>query len=134
MNPMMSLAKMKKILTMQNPETRRRLSFTAALVTTSCLLAGCYDLTRFKQERYECQFNQQGLVEIDFRDFKVGAITTVIFRDETVTMPIIKASDESFTLAADGLIIRVDRSSGTVRVTRGTRYRNVKCVKSKFKI
>lgn len=125
---------MKKILTMQNPETRRRLSFTAALVTTSCLLAGCYDLTRFKQERYECEFNQQGLVEIDFRDFKVGAYTTVIFRDKTVAMPIIEMSESNFTLAADGLIIRVDRSSGTVRITRGTRYRNVKCVKSKFKI
>ena len=119
---------------MRNPEIQRRLSVTAALVATTCLLAGCYDLTRFKQERYECEFNQQGLVEIDFRDFKVGANTTVIFSDKTVAMPIIEANDRNFTLAADGLIIRVDRSSGTVRITRGTRYRNVKCVKSKFKI
>ena len=119
---------------MRNPETRRRLSVTAVLVATICLLAGCYDLTRFKQERYECEFNQQGLVEIDFRDFKVGANTTVIFSDKTVAMPIIEANERNFTLAADGLIIRVDRSSGTVRITRGTRYRNVKCVKSKFKI
>jgi hypothetical protein len=49
-------------------------------------------------------------------------------------MPIIEMSESNFTLAVDGLIIRVDRSSGTVRITRGTRYRNVKCVKSKFRI
>jgi hypothetical protein len=125
---------MATIQKMRRPEMWRRLLFTAPLVTAACLLAGCYDLTRFKQERYECEFNQQGLVEIDFRDFKIGAEATVIFNDETVTMPIIKASDESFTLADDGLIIRVDRSSGTIRLTRGTRYRNVKCVKSKFRI
>lgn len=125
---------MGKIRTMQKPDTRHRPPFTAPLIVAACLLAGCYELTRFKQERYECAFNQQGLVEIDFREFEVGGETTVIFRDETVMMPIIQASDESFSLAGDGLIIRVDRSSGTVRITRGTRYRNVKCVKSKFKI
>ena len=131
--PPMNLMK-GKIRTMQGPDTKHRLPFTVPLIAAACLLAGCFDLTRFRQERYACEFNQQGLVEIDFRDFEVGAETTVIFRDQTVTMPIIQASDKSFSLAGDGLIIRVDRSSGTVRITRGTRYRNVKCVKSKFKI
>ena len=119
---------------MQTAEIRRRFSFAAPLIVTTCLLAGCYDLTRFEQERYECEFNQQGLVEIDFRDFKVGAETTVIFRDKTVTMPITESSDDSFTLVGDSMIVRVDRASGTVRITKGTRYRNVKCVKSKFRI
>jgi len=134
MNQPTSLAMMATIQKMRRPEMRRRLLFTTPLVTAAFLLAGCYDLTRFKQERYECEFNQQGLVEIDFRDFKIGAEATVIFIDEAVTMPIISASDENFTLTDDGLIIRVDRSSGTVRLTRGTRYRKVKCVKSKFRI
>lgn len=104
------------------------------LVAASCLLAGCDDLTRFQQERYECASNPDGLVEIDFRDFDKGAETTVIFNDETVIMPIIESSDTRFTLAAPGLIVRVDRGSGTIRVTRGTRYRNVKCTKSNFRM
>jgi len=106
----------------------------ALLVAASCALAGCDDLTRFEQERYECGYNPDGLAEIDFRDFRKGAVTTVIFNDKTVTMPIIESSEEHFTLAGPGLIVRVDRQSGTIRLTRGTRYRNVTCTKSKFRM
>lgn len=104
------------------------------VAAAACLLAGCDGLTRFEQERYECGYNPDGLVEIDFRDFKTGTETTVIFTDKTVKMPIIESSDERITLAAPGLIVRVDRESGTIRLTRGTRYRNVKCTKSKFRM
>ena len=106
----------------------------ARLVTACCIVVGCDDLTRFKQERYACGYNPDGLVEIDFREFKKGEQTTVIFTDETVTMPIIESSDSRFTLAGPGLIIRIDRASGTIRLTRGTRYRNVKCTKSNFRM
>ena len=104
------------------------------LVMTGCLLAGCDDLTRFEQERYECGPNPDGLVEIDFRDFDEGAKTTVTFSDQTVTMSIIESSDARFTLTTPGLIVRVDRGSGTIRLTRGTRYRNVRCTKSNFRM
>ena len=49
-------------------------------------------------------------------------------------MPIIESSDERFTLDSPGLIVRVDRGSGTIRLTRDSRYRNVKCKKSKFRM
>ena len=117
---------------MRSPEPRQFLLRCVPLLTASCILSGCYDLTRFKQERYECGQNPNGLVEIDFRDFKAGSEATVTFTDETLTMKIIESSDDRFTLADDSLIVRVDRDTGTIRLTRGSRYRNVKCTKSEF--
>ena len=113
--------------------TAKRWTFVQ-LLTASCLIAGCEDLTRFEQERYECGSNPYGLVEIDFRDFNEGKETTVVFNDETVIMPIIESSDTNFILASPGLIIRVDRRTGNIRLTRGTQYRNLKCIKSKFRM
>ena len=106
----------------------------ARLVTACCLVVGCNDLTRFKQERYECGYNPDGLVEIDFRDFKKGAETTVTFIDRTVTMPVVESNDERLVLNNPGLIIRIDRKTGIIRLTNGTHYRNVKCTKSNFQM
>ena len=106
----------------------------ARLVTACFLVVGCDDLTRFKQERYECGYNPDGLVEIDFRDFKKGAETTVTFIDRTVTMPVVESNDERLVLNNPGLIIRIDRRNGIIRLTNGTRFRNVKCTKSYFQM
>ena len=119
---------------MKTPKIRSCFQNTLLLVAAGYLLAGCYELTSFTQERYECGSNPNGLVEIDFREFKKGSETAVTFTDETIIMPIIESSDERFTLASQGLIVRVDRGSGTIRLTRGTIYRNVKCEKSKFRM
>ena len=118
--------------TMKMPEIRSSLHTSVLVIAAVCVLAGCDDLTRFEQERYECGHNPEGLVEIDFREFKKGGETAVVFNDETLTMSIVESSDERFTLASPGLIVRVDRGSGTIRLTRGSRYRNVKCTKSKI--
>ena len=106
----------------------------ARLVTACFLVVGCDDLTRFKQERYECGYNPDGLVEIDFRNFDEGEETNVVFNDGTATMQIIESSDTHFVLTAPGLIVRVDRGSSTIRLIRGTRYRIVKCMKSNFRM
>ena len=119
---------------MTTRDTRSAFRQLLPVVATGCLLAGCDGLTRFEQERYECGSNPDGLVEIDLRDFKKGAKTSVFFTDETVEMPIIEISDERMTLAGPGLMVRVNRETGIIRLTRGTRYRNVKCKKSKFRM
>ena len=49
-------------------------------------------------------------------------------------MLIVESNDDRFTLTNPGLIVRIDRGSGTIRLTRGTSYRNVKCEKSKFRM
>ena len=121
-------------LTMKTPKTSSYLQSSLLLVTVSCLIAGCDGLTRFTQERYECGYNLDGLIEIDLREFKEGSQATVKFYDETVIMPIVESKDDRFTLTSPGLIVRIDRGSGTVRLTRGSQYHNVKCTKSNFRM
>ena len=121
-------------LTMKTPEMSSNLKSSLSLIAAGCLFAGCDDLTRFNQERYECGYNPDGLVEIDLREFKEGSQATVTFTDEAVTMPIFESNEERFTLTGPGLIVRIDRGSGTIRLTRGSHYRNVKCTKSKFRM
>ena len=118
---------------MKTPEISSFLKSSFLLVAAGCLFAGCDDLTRFNQERYECGYNPDGLVEIDLREFREGSLATVTFTDEAVTMPIVESNQDHFTLTGPGLIVRIDRGSGTIRLTRGSRYRNVKCTKSKFR-
>ena len=121
-------------LTMKTPEMSSYLKSSLSLIAAGCLFAACDDLTRFNQERYECGYNPDGLVEIDLREFKEGSKATVTFTDEAVTMPIVESNDDRFTLTGPGLIVRIDRGSGTIRLTRGSHYRNVKCTKSKFRM
>ena len=124
----------RKKLTMKKPEISSYLQNSLLLAAMGCLFTGCDDLTRFNQERYECGYNPDGLVEIDLREFKEGSQATVTFTDEAVSMPILESDDNQFTLSGPGLIVRIDRGSGTIRLTRGSRYRNVKCTKSKFRM
>ena len=53
---------------MRNPDCRH--ATIALLVAAGILVSACDDLTRFKQERYECNGNRHGLVEIDFRSME----------------------------------------------------------------
>ena len=124
----------RKKLTMKKPEISSYLQNSLLLAAMGCLFTGCDDLTRFNQERYECGYNPDGLVEIDLREFKEGSQATVTFTDEAVSMPILDSNDNQFTLSGPGLIVRIDRGSGTIRLTRGSSYRNVKCTKSKFRM
>ena len=57
---------------MKTPEIRSLFQNALLLAAASYLLAGCDELTRFTQERYECGNNPNGLVEIDFREFNTS--------------------------------------------------------------
>ena len=112
--------------------------------STSCLgfllLAGlpfivsCDFLTRFEQERYECPANPTGILELDFRSASIGEEAKVVFTDRTITGRIIESTDVTLSVNADNMVIRADRSSALVRLTRGARYVHVQCRKSVFKM
>ena len=97
-------------------------------------VSACDDLTRFEQERYECNFNMQGLVEVDMRSTKTGDEVTVTFINETVAPVIVESSENHFTLVRDDLIMRIDRATGTIRMTRGSRYVNIACTRTVFRM
>ena len=105
-----------------------------ALLAVGVGLAACDDLTRFEQERYECNLNRQGLLEVDMRSTRTGDEVTVTFSDETVAAVIMESNDSTFTLVKDNLIMRIDRDSGTIRMTRGTRYVNIGCTRTVFRM
>ena len=117
---------------MRHPDTAR-LTFPVA-VLAGLLVSACEDFSRFKQERYECNSNRHGLVDIDIREMKVGKAATVAFTDGTRQMVLTESTDTAFTLTQGELILRIDRTSGTVRLTRGTRYLNINCDKSEFRM
>ena len=105
-----------------------------ALLAVGVGLAACDDLTRFEQERYECNLNRQGLLEVDMRSTRTGDEVTVTFSDETVAAVIMESNDSTFTLVKDNLIMRIDRETGTIRMTRGTRYVNIACTRTVFRM
>ena len=105
-----------------------------ALLAVGVGLAACDDLTRFEQERYECNLNRQGLLEVDMRSTRTGDEVTVTFSDETVAAVIMESNDSIFTLAKENLIMRIDRETGTIRMTRGTRYVNIGCTRTVFRM
>ena len=117
---------------MKNPDPAKLTFMTVALA--GLLVAGCEDFTRFKQERYECNRNRHGLIEIDIREMKVGDEAAVSFTDGTEMMVLTESTKTAFTMTKGQLILRIDRSSGTVRLTRGTRYLNISCQKSEFRM
>lgn len=106
------------------------------LVLALCLplVAGCDLLTRFHKEHYACPLNPTGIIEVDFRAFGIGEDAQLLFTDKTVTAKIIESTDEALSVQKENLIVRVDRNSGIVRLTRGSRFTNVRCTKTVFKM
>jgi uncharacterized protein YrrD len=78
--------------------------------------------------------NPTGIIEVDFRAFKIGDEAKLFFTDKTVTANIIESTDNALSVQKDNLIVRVDRNSGIVRLTRGSRFTNVRCTKTVFKM
>lgn len=112
----------------------RTLRLMLAVLAVGVGLTACDDLTRFEQERYECNLNRQGLNEVDMRSTSTGDEVTVTFSDETVAATIMESSASTFTLAKDNLIMRIDRETGTIRMTRGSRYVNITCTRTVFRM
>ncbi|MDA7599575.1 hypothetical protein N8835_06060 [Alphaproteobacteria bacterium] len=98
------------------------------------LLSSCDEMTRFQQESYACGYNPTGIYEIVLRSTKVGDDAVVTTNKGEEAMEIIFADDSSFILEIDGTILRINRDTGGIKVTRGTRYRNLTCEKAVFKM
>ena len=64
----------------------------------------------------------------------VGDEAAVSFTDGTEMMMLTESTDTTFTMTKGQFILRIDRTSGTVRLTRGTQYLNISCRKSEFRM
>ena len=98
------------------------------------MIAACDLLIRFHQELYKCPLNPTGIIEVDFRAFNIGNEAKLFFSDKIVTANIIESTDDALSVQKDNLIVRIDRNSGIVRLTRDSRFTNVRCTKTVFKM
>ena len=98
------------------------------------LLSACDEFNRFKQEKYECDWNPAGILEIDLRSLKVDANANVVTFDGNQTGKLVFSDDRELIIEAPRLIIRIDREKALIKATRGTRYHEMRCKKIKFKM
>ena len=104
------------------------------LATLLILLSACDDVSRFKQEKYECGLNSTGILEIDLRSMKVDAKVNILLVDRHITGKLVFSDDQNLVIKAPELIIRIDREKSLVKGTHRTNYDEMKCKKTEFKM
>lgn len=104
------------------------------LATLLVLFSACDDVSRFKQEKYECDLNSTGILEIDLRSMKVDAKVNILLIDRHMTGKLVFSDDRNLVIEAPELIIRIDRKKSLVKSTYRTNYHEMKCKKIEFKM
>ena len=98
------------------------------------LLSACDEINRFKQEKYECGGTRLAFLEIDLRSLKVGAKANLVTFDGDQTGKLVFSDDQELIIEAPRLIIRIDREKALIKATRGSRYHEMRCRKTEFKM
>ena len=98
------------------------------------LLSACDDFNRFKQEKYECNWNPAGILEIELRALKADAKASLRTIDGDQNGTLVFVNDQELIIEAPELIVRIDREKSLIKATRGTRYHEMKCKKIEFKM
>jgi hypothetical protein len=112
----------------------RNLPALISICTAWLGLAGCDELTRFEQEKYECGPNPTGIYELDFRSTKVRDKVTMVTATGDNNATIVFADKNEFVLEESDLIIRINRQTGLIRSTKGNRYSEFQCTKTNFRM
>ena len=111
-----------------------RFSMRLGLAAGILLLSACEEINRFKQEKYDCGWNPAGVLEIELRSIKVNAKATIVTFDGDQTGKLVFSNDRELIIEAPELIIRIDREQALIKVTKGTRYHEMRCKKIEFKM
>ena len=112
----------------------RNLPALISICTAWLGLAGCDELTRFEQEKYECGPNPSGIYELDFRSTKVSDKVTMVTAAGDSNATIVFADEKEFVLEGSDLIIRINRQTAFIKSTKGNRYSEFQCTKTNFKM
>ena len=105
-----------------------------SLLTGIIMLSACDDFNRFKQEKYECNWNPAGILEIELRSIKVDANANILTIDGDRSGKLVFSDDKKLIIEGPNLIIRIDREESIIKATRGTRYHEMRCNKIEFKM
>ena len=98
------------------------------------LLSACDEFNRFKQEKYECAWNPAGILEIELRSTKVDADANITTVEGNQIGKLVLSDDRELIIEAPELIIRIDREKSLIKATRVTRYYEMRCRKTEFKM
>ena len=104
------------------------------LMAAILLLSACDEIYRFKQENYECDWNPAGILEIELRSLKVDAKANLITFDGNQTGKLVFSNERELIIEAPSLIIRIDREKALIKATRGSRYHEMRCRRTEFKM
>lgn len=104
----------------------------AALSLGLLTLSACDEMTRFRHEKYSCDQNRAGLTEIVFNSQKEGSMAQLAWLSGSQTLPLIETSDQFFILQEGGLRMQIDRLTGEIILTEGTRFFRLSCTRSVF--
>ena len=98
------------------------------------LLSACDEFNRFKQEKYECAWNPSGILEIELRSTKVDADANIATVEGNQIGKLVFSDDRELIIEAPELLIRIDREKSLIKTTRVTRYYEMRCRKTEFKM
>ena len=105
---------------------------SAGLCFGLLILSACDDMTRFRHEKYSCDANQAGLIEVVFNSQKEGSLAQLERISGSQTLPLIEASDQFFILQEGGLRMQIDRQTGEIILTEASRFYRLACTRSVF--
>tara|TARA_B100000575_G_scaffold285365_1_gene280555 strand:+ start:951 stop:1295 length:345 start_codon:yes stop_codon:yes gene_type:complete len=111
-----------------------RLHISLYIAAGIVVLSACDDFNRFKQEKYECNWNQAGILEIELRSMKANATVNFLTLDGDQTGKLVLSNDKELIIEAPELLIRIDREKSLIRAIKGTRYHEIRCKKIEFKM
>ena len=95
-------------------------------------LSGCFDLERFRHEKYSCAPNSLGIDEMIIRQAKKGAKVSLVANGSQIKAPITAISKQTVLIDYDGRMIEADRKSGSLRIHHKNRYYRLSCSVSLF--
>ena len=103
---------------------------------TVCLitLTGCYELSRFSYENYNCQPKLTSLQEIRVSQPKPGAFANILYAKDQSKAEITSLTKTQIIIESKSLRLIVDRQTGFTQVFEDNIYESVSCVIDKFKM
>lgn len=103
-----------------------------ALALCGLGLAGCDEMTRFRHEKFACGPNPAGLVEIVLNSQKKGSEARIEFLDRQTEARLAEVSDRLFVLETASDRFQLDRQTGEIILTTGTRFLQLSCTRTVF--
>lgn len=93
------------------------------------LASGC---ERFRHEKYSCPYNAIGLHELIINDDSAGADLQISQLDKEYSIPIGSITEDQLTAANQNMILLLNRKTGRLNITIGTRTLFITCEKTIF--